>query len=255
MSKKHETHSDKKYHVPDHTSHAEKVAKNFFTWLGSHRKLILLVFLGIVVISAAVITLRVIQTTKKNKIVTAFYQANRDFAEKIQKRLFDENALGTTMKALRNITEMSSSVEESLMARYSLGLLHYNIAREQNKTNHYFQARNYWLEVAKHKSFAFAPQSLLAIGSAYEELNKPNFYTRAIEFYDTVIRQYPTTIFEFRALYKKGLAYIKLNKKDLALATLKKIPRYIAGEETAKRENFYYTLAQYYVIMLESQSS
>lgn len=254
MSKKKETHIEKTYQVPDHSSKAEKVARSFFSWIAGHRKVILLIFLAVIVASASIITFRLIYKSKKNKIVTAFYQANRDFAEKIQKGAFDENSLGTAMKSLRKITEMSSSIEESLMARYFLGLLHYNIGREQKKTGQYFQARDFWMEVAKHKSFAFAPQSLLAIGSAYEELDKPNFYTRAIEFYDTTIRQYAGTVFEFRALYKKGLCYIKLNKKDLALATLKRIPRYIVGDEVAKRENLYYTLAQYYVVMLESQS-
>lgn len=241
----------KSYSLPEQNK-AETALKNFFSWIASNRKLILWSFLGLIVIIAAIVTYNVISKERKYKIATEFFNANKEYAEKLKKRVFDLNSVGNTMKKLRKITEMSSSVEEALIARYFLGILHFNVARSENKLSHYIKAKDYWVVVAEHEDFAFAPQALLAIGTSYEELNKNNFYRRAIEFYNIVIKRYPNTIFSNRAFYKKAICYVKMNKKDLAVATFKKIPKYLGNDASSRRENLYYSMAQNYIIFLNS---
>ncbi len=243
--------TEKNYSLPEENK-AEVLIKNSFNWIAKNRKIIFFVFIGLILVGGTILTVKVIMQNKKNKIVTSFFKANKEYAQKIKKGQFDLNSVGTTMKKLREIAEMSSSVEESLLARYFLGILHYNIGRNQNKNNHFIKAKDYWVAVAEHKNFEFAPQCLLATGSAYEELNKPQFYRRAIEFYNIIIKRYPSTVHSFRAMYKKALCYIELNKNDLAVSTFKRIPKYLPGDKQAQRENLYYTMAQYYILTFKN---
>jgi len=239
-------------YVDAETSKLEKALRHFFALLRSNRKLLLLLTLGIVIIAGAIISYSIYSTNKKHKIASEFFLVNKDYNEKIKKQIFDINAVGETIKKLKEVAEMSSTVEEALLARYFLGVLYYNIARSENKPGFYKNAIDYFYIVADQHSFAFAPQSLLAIGSCYEDFNTQNFYQKAIEFYDIIIDRYPNTVFANRANYKKGVCYIKLNKKDLAIDAFKKVPQFI-GEEASRRENIYYKLGQDFIIWLESQ--
>jgi tetratricopeptide (TPR) repeat protein len=250
-NKKNNQETEKKYSLPEENK-VEKAIKSGFQWIAKNRKVIFLSIIGVIVVIGVFLTFKVINQNKKNEIVTRFFKANKEYSEKLKKGQFDLNTLGTTMKKLREIAEMSSSVEESLLARYYLGVLHYNIARSKNKNNHFIKAKDYWVIVAEHEDFEFAPQCILAIGSSYEQLQKPQFYRRAIEFYNIAIKRYPSTVHSFRALYKKGICYIKLNKNDLAVSTFKRIPKYLPNDKSAQRENIYHTMAQYYILSLQS---
>ncbi len=243
---------DKNYSLPKENK-AEVMLKTSFEWIAKNRRNILIAIIAIVVLSGGYLAYKIISQNKKYQIVTSFFKANKEYAQKLREGRFDLNSIGNTMKKLRKITEMSKSVEESLLARYFLGILHYNIGLNQNKRDQFFKARDYWQIVAEHSDFEFAPQCLLALGSAYEELNKANHYRRAIDFYNVVIKRYPSTIHSFRAMYKKGICYLKMNKKDLAVSTFKRIPKHLPGDKAARRENLYYSMAQYYIITYDKK--
>jgi tetratricopeptide (TPR) repeat protein len=252
-NKKHEV-SEEKQVVHFEKSKSEEILTRILKWVAGNRKLIGLSFLGAVFIIGGYLTFKQIRLAKKYKIATSFFNVNKEYAEKIKKQQFDLNSVGNTMKKLREITEKSKRIEETLLARFYLGILHYNVGRSENKNQQYITAIKYFREVAQIRSFEFAPQALLSIGACYEELSLPRFYKRAIEFYDTAIKRYSSTIFAYRAFYKKGLCYMKLNQRAQAIDAFSKIPRYIGSDAASKRENLLYTMANYYTNMLKSQS-
>lgn len=254
MAKKNKSKSTAvQFQEEESTNKIEAFLKKFFSTIRKNKKTVLIGLLIIIVLSAGLTTYKIIKRNKKEKIATGFYKAYKEFAEKLKAGIYDINTLGMTIKKLRKISEMSTTVEETLLARYFLGVLHFNIGKAQNKPNQYFKARDYFKVVAEHEDFAYAPQSVLAMGSSYEQLKKPKHYKRAIQYYNVVVERYPDTVFANRALYKKGLCYIKLKKKNQAIATFNKIPRYFGTEAAGRRENIYYTQAQSYVLMLNSQ--
>ena len=144
------------------------------------------------------------------------------------------------LKAYRGVIDTYQNKEGFAL---TLEKAFYGMAWTSLKSGEVETAVGYFKDILNRTTSDIVKASVLTqIGDAYQDTDN---LTRALEFYDQVLTDYPDSHYTDYAQFRQGIALLKLNKIEAAMLSFQSLQTNFPGSKYLNDVNYYLGLANY----------